>query len=85
MNSKRRIARRCTRPRNRRRRLRQATIRLGHHGTGRRPATTDEMADDEPAAAGETAAGSVFVSGSSTVEPISIRVGELAGEQSGGA
>ncbi|MDX2381108.1 MAG: substrate-binding domain-containing protein [Acidimicrobiia bacterium] len=49
------------------------------------PATTDEMADDEPAAAGgELAAGSVFVSGSSTVEPISIRVGELAAEQSGG-
>lgn len=50
------------------------------------PATTDEMADDEPAAAGgDLAAGSVFVSGSSTVEPISIRVGELAAEQSGGA
>ncbi len=32
----------------------------------------------------ELAAGSVFVTGSSTVEPISIRVGELAGEMSGG-
>jgi phosphate transport system substrate-binding protein len=39
------------------------------------------------AAAGEVelAGGEVFVSGSSTVEPISIRVGELAGQQSGGA
>jgi phosphate transport system substrate-binding protein len=34
---------------------------------------------------GELAAGDVFVTGSSTVEPISIRVGELALEQSGGA
>jgi phosphate transport system substrate-binding protein len=32
----------------------------------------------------ELQGGSVFVTGSSTVEPISIRVGELAGEQSGG-
>ncbi len=31
------------------------------------------------------AAGEVFVTGSSTVEPISIRVGELAGEMSGGS
>ncbi len=47
----------------------------------------------EPAAEGtehpqpatlELAAGDVFVSGSSTVEPISIRVGELADELSGG-
>lgn len=33
---------------------------------------------------GELAAGEVFVTGSSTVEPISVRVGELAGEMSGG-
>ena len=32
----------------------------------------------------ELAAGEVFVTGSSTVEPINIRVGELAGELSGG-
>jgi len=32
----------------------------------------------------ELAGGEVFVTGSSTVEPISIRVGELANEQSGG-
>lgn len=32
----------------------------------------------------DLAGGEVFVSGSSTVEPISIRVGELAGERSGG-
>ena len=34
---------------------------------------------------GDLPAGSVFVSGSSTVEPISIRVAELANEMSGGA
>jgi phosphate transport system substrate-binding protein len=39
----------------------------------------DDMTD------GEMAAGSVFVSGSSTVEPISIRVAELANEMSGGS
>ncbi|HEX4983074.1 MAG TPA: phosphate ABC transporter substrate-binding protein PstS family protein, partial [Ilumatobacteraceae bacterium] len=48
----------------------------------------DATADGtEPPATGgdvELAAGDVFVSGSSTVEPISIRVGELAGELSGG-
>ena len=37
-----------------------------------------------PEDTGELAGGSVFVTGSSTVEPISIRVGELAGELSGG-
>ena len=51
-------------------------------------ATTDTAAAEtevsESAPTGELAAGSVFVSGSSTVEPISIRVGELAGELSGG-
>jgi phosphate transport system substrate-binding protein len=51
--------------------------------------TTDAMTEDTTAgtAAGgatELAAGEVFVTGSSTVEPISIRVGELALEQSGG-
>jgi phosphate transport system substrate-binding protein len=35
-------------------------------------------------ATGELAGGDVFVTGSSTVQPISIRVGELAGEMSGG-
>ncbi len=48
--------------------------------------TTDEMTDTTEASGGgtELAGGSVFVTGSSTVEPISIRVGELAGELSGG-
>ena len=54
------------------------------------PAATDTQpptdASEPPATGGETelAAGDVFVSGSSTVEPISIRVGELASELSGG-
>jgi phosphate transport system substrate-binding protein len=46
-----------------------------------------DSADDgstEPTADGGLPTGNVFVSGSSTVEPISIRVGELAGELSGG-
>ncbi len=49
-------------------------------------ATEPAAEGTEPAAGGEVelAAGDVFVSGSSTVEPISIRVGELAGELSGG-
>ncbi len=49
------------------------------------PDTT--MAPETTAAGGdgELAAGEVFVTGSSTVEPISIKVGELALEQSGGA
>ena len=51
--------------------------------------TTEEMTEttDAPAEGGsgtELAGGSVFVTGSSTVEPISIRIGELAGELSGG-
>jgi phosphate transport system substrate-binding protein len=51
--------------------------------------TTDAAAGtDAPTGTGgggdEIAGGSVFVTGSSTVEPISIRVGELAGELSGG-
>jgi phosphate transport system substrate-binding protein len=45
-----------------------------------------ESAGSEPAGGGEIelADGDVFVTGSSTVEPISIRVGELANEMSGG-
>ncbi len=50
--------------------------------------TTEAMTEGTEAASegGDTelAGGSVFVTGSSTVEPISIRVGELAGELSGG-
>jgi phosphate transport system substrate-binding protein len=40
---------------------------------------------DTPAAPASDAAGEVFVTGSSTVEPISIKVGEFVGEQTGGA
>ena len=49
-------------------------------------ATEPAAEGTEPPATGdlELAAGDVFVSGSSTVEPISIRVGELADELSGG-
>ncbi|MFW2333774.1 substrate-binding domain-containing protein [Ilumatobacter sp.] len=48
--------------------------------------TADSNGDGatEAPADGSLPAGNVFVSGSSTVEPISIRVGELAGELSGG-
>ena len=50
--------------------------------------TTEAVTEGTEAAsrggATELAGGSVFVTGSSTVEPISIRVGELAGELSGG-
>ena len=49
--------------------------------------TTEAMADTTEGAAGggeELPSGSVFVTGSSTVEPITIRVGELADELSGG-
>ena len=53
------------------------------------PASTDAPADEpaaeEPAGDSDLAAGSVFVSGSSTVEPINIRVAELAAELSGGS
>jgi phosphate transport system substrate-binding protein len=50
------------------------------------PADTSASTDGGATAGGdlELAAGSVFVTGSSTVEPISIRVGELADEMSGG-
>jgi phosphate transport system substrate-binding protein len=44
----------------------------------------DDSADSGPGDSGSLPSGDVFISGSSTVEPISIRVGELAGEQSGG-
>jgi phosphate transport system substrate-binding protein len=55
----------------------------GAETTGADTATT---ADDGAGDGGELtlAGGSVFVTGSSTVEPISIRVGELASEMSGG-
>lgn len=47
--------------------------------------TTGGSAGSTPAGGDmELADGEVFVTGSSTVEPISIRVGELAGEMSGG-
>jgi phosphate transport system substrate-binding protein len=51
--------------------------------------TTEAGSADTPAAAGgggdvELTGGDVFVTGSSTVEPISIKVGELANELSGG-
>lgn len=47
---------------------------------------TTEMGGDTTEAGGEMelAAGDVFVTGSSTVQPISVRVGELALEMSGG-
>jgi phosphate transport system substrate-binding protein len=52
------------------------------------PAEGETPTETDPAATpteGELAAGDVFVTGSSTVEPISVRVSELALEQSGGA
>ena len=50
------------------------------------PTATDSDTGTGTASAptGELASGNVFVTGSSTVEPISIRVGELASELSGG-
>jgi len=54
----------------------------GDDDGGDAESTTDAAADAP--ADGSLPAGNVFVSGSSTVEPISIRVGELAGELSGG-
>ena len=47
--------------------------------------TAEVTAEPTAEVTGDLPAGSVIVSGSSTVEPISIRVGELAGEMSGGA
>jgi phosphate transport system substrate-binding protein len=46
---------------------------------------TDAESDTTAGASGDLPEGEVFVTGSSTVEPISIRVGELADEMSGGA
>jgi phosphate transport system substrate-binding protein len=57
-------------------------------GTGAVAAASTAPPSEPPGAVppfeGELAGGEVFVTGSSTVEPISIRVGELAGELSGG-
>ncbi len=64
-----------------------AAHRTGGHRAGWRPTTSggdDEPAGSAPAGDIELAGGEVFVTGSSTVEPISTRVGELALEQSGG-
>lgn len=47
--------------------------------------TTTAGGDEPTTTAAEVVGGEVFVSGSSTVEPISVRVGELAAEQTGGA
>ena len=58
-----------------------ATLALAACGGG--DDTTDAPAGD--ATDGGPASGSVFVSGSSTVEPISIRVAELAATTAGGA
>ena len=58
-----------------------ATLTLAACGGG--DDTTDAPAGD--ATDGGPAAGSVFVSGSSTVEPISIRVAEPAATTAGGA
>lgn len=55
---------------------------------GAAPATTEGAAPETTASSGggemELAAGELLVTGSSTVEPVSIRVGELANELSGG-
>jgi phosphate transport system substrate-binding protein len=60
----------------------------GTEAAGTEPAGTEAMGTEADASLppyeGELAGGEVFVTGSSTVEPISIRVGELAGELSGG-
>ena len=61
----------------------------GTEAAGTEPAGTEAMGTEAadgtlPPYEGELAGGEVFVTGSSTVEPISIRVGELAGELSGG-
>ncbi|CAN5524506.1 hypothetical protein BH18ACT3_BH18ACT3_13140 [soil metagenome] len=56
----------------------------GGPGTTMGPDTTTGESTPTSGGAVELAGGEVFVSGSSTVEPISIRVGELAGEMSGG-
>jgi phosphate transport system substrate-binding protein len=60
-----------------------ATVAPTEPAASEAPAGT-EAGGEAPAFEGELAAGDVFVTGSSTVEPISIRVGELALELSGG-
>lgn len=55
-------------------------------GNDSNSSSTSDTAAPESTAGGESSAtgGSVFVTGSSTVEPISIKVGELAGTADGG-
>jgi phosphate transport system substrate-binding protein len=69
---------------NRRRRILAGAITLAILAA----ACGDDDSSDDAASAdavdSDSAGGSVFVSGSSTVEPISIRVGELALDESGG-
>jgi phosphate transport system substrate-binding protein len=54
----------------------------GASTTSDAPATSDAPVSTDAPTTGE--GGSVFVTGSSTVEPISIKVGELAGTEEGG-
>jgi phosphate transport system substrate-binding protein len=54
----------------------------GASSTSDAPATSDAPVSTDAPSTGE--GGSVFVTGSSTVEPISIKVGELAGTAEGG-
>ena len=54
----------------------------GASSTTDAPASSDAPASTDAPSTGE--GGSVFVTGSSTVEPISIKVGELAGTEEGG-
>jgi ABC-type phosphate transport system substrate-binding protein len=54
----------------------------GASSTSDAPASSDAPVSTDSASTGE--GGSVFVTGSSTVEPISIKVGELAGTEEGG-
>ena len=77
--------------RRRRRPAGAETTTAGPRRRARPPARTEAMTDTTDGGTGvggrrrvELAGGDVFVTGSSTVEPISIRVGELAGELSGG-
>ncbi len=63
------------------------TTTAGGSETTMAPATTAGGSETTMPSGGgemELAAGDVFITGSSTVEPISIRVGEIAGELSGG-
>jgi phosphate transport system substrate-binding protein len=69
----------------------EATTTVGAEPTNGDTSTTEAEGDTTTttgggeAPSGELAAGEVFVTGSSTVEPISGRVSELAAEESGGA